>query len=72
MQVHVRTADAQPSEPETALHDASLIAQFDGELVKKRIEVGSCVPWFTWRLFSRWHILPLWRQCLNAVNREGL
>jgi hypothetical protein len=42
-QVQVRAAHAQPSEAETALYDISLITQFDGELVKKRIELGSCV-----------------------------
>jgi len=37
MQAQVRAAHAQPSGAETALHDISLVAQFDAELVKKRI-----------------------------------
>jgi len=67
-QAQVRAGAAQLSEAETALHDISLITQFDGELVKKRIELGSCVRWSTWRVFSRWHFLPVWRQYLNTVN----
>jgi hypothetical protein len=37
---------------ETALHDTSLIAPFDGELAKKRIELASCVSWSTEEYFS--------------------
>ena len=44
-QAQVRAAQAQPSEAETALHDISLIAQSDGELVKERIELGFFVGW---------------------------
>jgi len=42
-QAEVRAAQAQTSEARVALHDTSMVAPFNGEIVKKTVELGAFV-----------------------------